>query len=285
MKFWIPVLALALVQSARAQLSVEIVPDQQQFLKDESMSIKVRITNRSGQTLNLGKEKDWLTFSVASRDGFSIGQLRDVPVTGEFTLESATVVTRRIDLMPYFNFDHPGRYALAATVKVPGWNNEINSKSALVEVVRGTKIWEQEFGIPKDAGLPETRKYILQQARFQKDLLLYVRVTDGSEIHTWRVFPAGPLVSFSRPEAQVDKQSKLHLLFQTGARSFLYSVVRPDGEVLVRQTYDYGGKSRPVLKLQENGMIVVYGGARRLTAEETARLIAANTNGVSSVKP
>ena len=286
MRFWLVVLlaVFALLPGARAQLSVEIVLDQGQFLKDESMPIKVRITNRSGQTLKLGAEKDWLTFSVASRDGFSVTQSRDLPLTTEFTLESATLVTRRLDLMPYFDFSYTGRYTIAATLKVPGWEQAINSKPVLVEVVRGTKIWEQEFGVPADKGTPEARKYVLQQARFLKDLFLYVRVTDLEEYRTFRVFPAGPLVSFSRPEAQVDKQSQLHLLFQTGARSFRYSVIRPDGEMLVRQTYDYSGSSRPVLKLQENGNIVVYGGARRLTNEEAARLSASNTNEVDGVK-
>jgi hypothetical protein len=285
MKFWFALLAFGVLVQARAQLSVEIVLDQEQFLKDESMPIKVRITNRSGQTLKLGAEKDWLTFSVGSRDGFTVGQLREVPVLGEFSLESATVVTRKFDLMSYFNFGDTGRYTIGATVRVADWNKEMSSKPARVEVVRGTKMWEQEFGVPTEKGLPEVRKYILQQARFLKDLVLYVRVTNFDESHSFRVFPAGQLVSFSRPEAQVDKESKLHLLFQTGARSFIYSMIRPDGEVLSRQTYDYSGGSRPVLKIQENGNIAVYGGARRITAEETARLIAANTNEVRAVKP
>ena len=280
MRCWLLlVLAMSvLLPGARAQVSVEIVLDQEQFLKDESMPIKVRIINRSGQTLKLGKEPDWLTFSVGSRDGFAVKQLNDVPLMGEFILESANVVTRRFDLMRYFDFGYTGRYTIAATLKIPEWQQEIQSKSALVEVVHGTKIWEQEFGVPAEKGAPEPRKYILQQARFLKQLLLYVRVTDLGETRTFRVFPAGPLVSFSRPEAQLDKQSQLHLLFQTGARSFTYSLVRPDGELVVQQTHDYLGSSRPVLKLLENGTIGVSGGARRLTQEEAARLTASNTN-------
>src|SRR5437773_4950019 len=112
MKFWfLGLLAGSLwLPCAHAQLSVEIVLDQEQFLKDESMPIKVRITNRSGQTLKLGAEKDWITFSIASRDGYSVPQLREVPLGDEFTLESATVATRRVDLMPYFEFGYTGNY-------------------------------------------------------------------------------------------------------------------------------------------------------------------------------
>ena len=277
--------ALLLLPQARAQMSIEIVLDQEQFLKDESMPIKVRITNRSGQTLKLGTEKDWLTFSVASRDGYSVPQLHDIPLEKEFSLESASVATRRVDLMPYFDFAYTAMYTISATLKVPGWEKQFSSRPVLVEVVRGTKIWEEDFGVPTEKGLPETRKYVLQQARFLKQLQLYARVTNPDESHTFRVFPAGPLVAFSRPEAQVDKESKLHLLFQTGAKSFSYSVIRPDGDLLLHQTYDYSGSSRPVLKVATNGFIFVYGGARRFTSDEATRLIQANTNEVHGVKP
>src|SRR5206468_4599400 len=80
MKLWVLCLGAAcvLLPQAHAQLSVEILPDQEQVLKDESVPIKVRITNRSGQTLKLGNETNWLTFTVTSRDGLPVVPLRDV---------------------------------------------------------------------------------------------------------------------------------------------------------------------------------------------------------------
>src|SRR5438552_6731383 len=110
------------LMQARGQLSVEIVLDQQQFLKDESMPVKVKITNRSGQTLHFGKEADWLTFSVDNRDGSLVSKLHDVPVPGEFDLESATVATRQVDVTPCFDFSQPGRYNITATIKVRDWD-------------------------------------------------------------------------------------------------------------------------------------------------------------------
>src|SRR6185503_3087057 len=106
-------------------------------------------------------------------------------------------------------------------------NEEISSKPRMFQIVRGTKLWEQEFGVPGPAGTPEARKFILQQANYQKSLKLYLRITDGSDNVVYRVFPLGQLVSFSQPEAQIDKASYLHVLFQTGARSFLFQVVSP----------------------------------------------------------
>lgn len=255
--------ALAVV----AQVSVEVVLDQDQFLRDESLPVKVRVTNRSGQTIELGKDSEWLSFSVESLDGKMVHKLSAPSVTGEFTLESARVATRQVDIAPSYDLGEPGRYSVAATVKIKAWNEEVSSRPRAFQIVRGTKLWEQEFGVPGAGGVPEARKFILQQANYHKSLKLYVRVADGNDNVVFRVFPLGQLVSFSQPEAQVDKAGYLHVLFQTGARSFLFQVVSPDGEVVLRQTYDYSER-RPVLRANSDGRIFVAGGVRRLAASD-----------------
>jgi len=233
--------------------------------------------------VQLGKTNDWLTFAAESRDGYLVSRLRDPSVPGAFSLESATVATRRVDLGSCFDFDHTGRYLIAATIKVPEWEQEISSRPVMVEVVRGLRIWQQEFGVPAKQGAPEMRKYVLQQARFIKDLTLYVRVTDLEENRTFQVYPVGTLVSFSHPEAQVDRESKLHLLFQNGARTFLYSIINPDGTLRLQQVYDYAGGPSVRLKVREEGDIFVSGGTRRLMAEETRAN--SSTNEVKTAKP
>ena len=279
-------LLLVSVVCLRAQVTVEVLPEQEQFLRDESMHIKVRITNRSGQALELGKTGDWLTFAVENRDDAVVNRLGDVPVAGEFSLESSMVANRRVDLMPYFNLSKPGRYTVTATVKIPQWNEEVASKPKSFEIIRGNTIWEQEFGVPTAQGSPEVRKYALQQAHYLKRLILYVRLTDTAENHIFRVFPVGPIVSFSRqPEAQVDKESNLHLLFQTGARSFTYAMINPEGEIVARQTHDYTS-SRPVLRSNDGGKISVAGGVRRMAGDDIPPIVnPAPTNDVKGPKP
>ena len=96
---------------------------------------------------------------------------------------------------------------------------------------------------------------------------LHVRVTDAVEGKIYRVFPVGIFVSSSRPEPQLDKLSNLHLLFQTGARVFNYSVVDPDGQLILRQKYEYTA-TRPILKPDKEGNIIVAGGIRRPMAND-----------------
>src|SRR5262245_31982051 len=95
------VLTLGSLRIASAQVRVEVTLDQEQFLSGEALPAAVRVTNRSGQTLHLGGQPDWLTFSVESREGSIVVKNGEVPVLGEFTLESSKVATKVADLAPY----------------------------------------------------------------------------------------------------------------------------------------------------------------------------------------
>jgi hypothetical protein len=269
-----------------AQVSLELEIDQEQFLLNESLPVRVRITNRAGQPLNLGQEKYWITFSISSRDGSLVSPSGERPALGDLSLDPSLSAQRTVDLMPYFDLNKTGRYTVSASLNIPQWNEEIASKPKPFEIARGTKIWEQEFGVPAaDGSSPEARRYALVQANYVKRLMLYVRVTDLNDRQVFKVFPAGPLVSFSRPETHIDGLSNLHVLFQTGARSFLYEVVSPSGELLRRQTYDYTN-TRPVLRSGEDGVTSVAGGAQRLTANDLPPPTAtAATNNVQTPTP
>lgn len=263
-----PLLLAASLLPVTAQVKVEVTLPQDQYLQGESIPAAVRIINRSGQPLHLGAEEDWLTFSVESRDGFVVSRTAEMPaVVGEFDLESSQVATKRVNLAPGFILSQPGRYTVTATVKIKAWDREVASPPKAFDIIHGAVLWQQEFGLPATGGAaPEVRKYVLEQANYLKGhLRLYVRLTDGSGARALRVLPVGQMVSISQPEGQVDRLSNLHVLFANGPRSFSYTVYNPDGELLVRQSYEYQN-TRPRLAVDQEGKISVLGGVRRLTA-------------------
>jgi hypothetical protein len=275
-------LAVALTPVS-AQVTVELTQDQNQFLPAESMPLAVRITNRSGQNLRLGRSEDWLTFSVETRDGEVVPKLGEVPVGEEFVLESSRVVTLRVDLAPYFALNRSGRYSVTATMQIKDWNQSVRSQPRSFDIIEGARLWVQEIGVPNSAlgtnGTPEIRKFILQQANdARSQLRLYVRLTDASGARTFRVFPIGRMVAFGRPEPQVDKFSNLHLLYQGGPHSFNYAVINPDGEIIARRTYDYAD-TRPRLQPDAEGKILVTGGLRRPTPQDVPSSKAAKVTG------
>ena len=262
-KFLFTLALLASVGAARAQVNVEVLFDQEHFLRSESLPLRVRISNFSGQTLRLGEELDWLAFTVTADDGKALARQGNIPLPKPFTLDSAKSVSLRADLMPYFQLREPGRYKVAVRVKIPQLESEVTADWKSFDIISGAKIWEKEVGVPGTSPLV-VRKFALQQATFLKQARLYARVTDATEATLIRVLPLGPLTSFSSPEAVVDKSSQLHVLFQNGQRSFSYAIVTPDGEQIIRQTHDIVGSSRPTLRQEDDGRVVVHGGQRRL---------------------
>ena len=274
MKFFRFILGLALlpVFNASAQVTVNLTLAQDQFLPCEALPVAVHITNQSGQPLHFGADADWLTFSVEAGDGFVVVKNSNPPVQGEFTLDSSQVATKRVDLAPYFGLSKSGHYQVTATVKIKDWEKEVTSPPKGFDVINGAKLWTQVFGVPLPAGVtnrqPEIRKYTLEEANYLRSRLrMYVRVSDESGTTVFKVRPVGPMVSFSQPEAQLDRLSNLHVIYQSGAAAFTYSVVNPDGDITQQEIYDYRDV-RPRLRADDNDNITVYGGVRRVKPVE-----------------
>jgi hypothetical protein len=261
-------LGLMILRSS-AQVSIELELPQEQFLPSEAMPLAVKITNRSGQQIHLGADPAWLTFSVESVDGFVIIKKSEVPVTGEFDLESSQLAIKRVDLTPYFVMSKPGRYKIIATLRIKDWNANINSAAKHFDIVHGSRIWAQEFGVPSATnGAPEVRKFSLCQANYlRSQLRLYVQLSDAQEAQVFHAEALGTLVSFSQPEAQVDRTCQLHVLWQTGAQAFNYCLINPNGNVANREIYD-NFNSRPHLGVNDNGEVSVKGGVRRTKPTE-----------------
>ena len=289
MKFLFPIVSgcIAFAPWLSAQVSVDLALDQDQFLPGESLTVGVRITNFSGQTLHLGKDNDWLHITLEGRDNYLVPATAELPVTGEFEVQSSKVVTRRVDVAPCFSLGRPGRYMIRATVRLKDWNKELVSKAKGFDLIAGTTLWEQDVGISAPEGsrqAPEVRKYALQQAFHLKQMKLYARVTDQSGSRVIGVFPIGPLLSFSTPEHQIDKSSNLHVLYQVGAKNFNYSVINPDGKLLIRQTYEYTD-TRPGLRMDKQARIYVVGGNRRVAFDDLPVPLDSSNDDASPPKP
>jgi hypothetical protein len=259
--------------SATAQVKVEVHFDGEQFIANEPLIARVRIVNDSGTTLRFGDTPDWLGFAIESLEGPYVRALRPPKtITEPFNVESSHTANVRVDLAPAFDLTKTGRYKVTATVKVPSFGTSFASPAKTFFIVTGTRRWEKQFGAPSHIappdsnGLPELRKYMLIEALSGKETRFYVRVTDKFESNI-RVIPIGTLVSFSKPEPQIDKWSNLHVLYQIGARAFTYFVVNPDGLLIARETHEISD-SRPYMATTDEGRIVIRGGNRRPTVDD-----------------
>jgi len=275
-KFAILLVLLTAAHVAQAQpngVTAELQIEQDQYLPDEDMPVKVRIVNRSGQPVVLGVDKQWITFDIVGEHEYVVPKLAEMEVRGPFTLLSGQAVTKAFNPTPYFNFRRTGRYRLGAIVKVPQWKEEIACKPVSFTILEGLPLPDfdnMSFGVPPPPGVtnqaPEVRRYSLLKVSYVDQVKLYFRLTDERG-RTLRVFPLARMVDFGRPSAQIDAANNLHVLFQTGARSFTYNILDPNGALLARQCHEYT-QTRPSLRLGDDGQISVGGGRRVWTTDD-----------------
>lgn len=254
-------------------LELEVQLDSAQFLPGEDIPVGVRISNLSGRTLTFGTTTNWLTFYAETRDGEIVTRLGQVPVMGEFALESTKAGTKWWNIRPYFDLDRPGNYLLYAELRLPEWDTRLVSDPAPFNIQSSRSLWEVSFGVPasatsEDPGAPEVRQYALLAATRGKERKLYARVMDPSDGHIFRVIQLDRLLSFSNPQQQLDSTSRLHVLFQTSGSSYTYCVVSPEGELVGRERHDIVPGSRPRLAKESDGSIRVQGGQRSPTPSD-----------------
>jgi len=253
---------------APAQVTVDLRLDQTEFLPGEAILLAVKITNLSGQPMHFGGDPGWLTFSVESSDGLDVVKISEVPVREQFDLFSSQAGTLHVDIAPSFQLDRISHYKVTAILRLKDWATSITSPAREFDVVTGVKLWTQQFGMPSAGGPPEMREFSLEKANYlRQQLRLYLQLTDAAESRIYKVFALGPMVSFGYPEEQVDRNSELHVLWQTGAQTFSYCVVSPNGVLLQRDLYELVN-SRPKLKVDDNGDVIVSGGVKRVPAAD-----------------
>lgn len=270
------VLAGTLAVVARAQVNVEVVLEQEQYLRSESLPVRIRISNDSGRALRLGEAPEWLAITITEESGKQVLKTGEVPLAKPFTIEPAKTVSLRTDLMPYFDLGNVGHYTLNLKMKVPQINEELTAKPKSFDIVSGVTLWEKDVGVPGTEPLV-TRHYALQQATFFKQQRLYVRVADATGAHVLKVISLGQSFSFSKPETMVDNVSHLHVLFRNNQETFFYGIITTDGDLIIRHTYAFA-PGAPRLRAEADGRVVVAGGQRKILLSDLPPSRVANTD-------
>src|ERR1043166_286176 len=135
---------------AYGQVRVEILLDQEQYLPAEPFLARIRIHNRSGQTLRLGNGDDWLNFAIETEDGKIVKQWQSPKVDEEFVLPSASRATKTVDLAPCFDLNTYGSYKVVASIKIPSWNQTVNSPAKKFYIMNGRNLQTLAFGVPTE---------------------------------------------------------------------------------------------------------------------------------------
>ena len=264
MKFGIYVAAffLIVVAGARAQIQVELTFKRVQYIAHEPILATVRIANNSGRDIDLHDDsgQHWFGFEINAGEGRLLAPLRTDAGEPDLHIDAGQMVTRKINLTALFPVADFGAYHVRANVFFADLNKYFYSTTKVVQVADARPIWQKTVGVPEGMpGAGESRTYSLLSNRLLDHTALYVRVENRDTGVVFTTYSLGRIIASQDPQAEVDRANQLHVLHCASPRSWAYSHVGLNGELLAHSTF-LETKSRPRLRHTPDGSIAVNGG-------------------------
>lgn len=251
---------LLLPASVQAQVQVELKFKRLQYVAYEPIMAEVKITNLAGRDIELrdGNGERWFGFEVTTGEDGRL--LAPAPLEPEppLRIETGTTVTRKVNLTPVFPVHDLGPYHVRANVFFADLNKFFYSPAKVFHVGDARAIWQRTVGVP-DESAGATRTYSLLSNRFPDHTKLYVRVEDRSTGAVYSTYPIGRAIAYDDPQVEIDRANQLHVLHCAAPRTWAYSRVGLNGEIIARSTF-METKSRPRLRRADDGLVAVKGG-------------------------
>lgn len=253
---------------ARAQIKVELQVPHRLYLAYEPMLAAVTITNLSGRDITLEDtpNNQWFGFQISTVDDTPVAP-RDLHYKNEpLQIEAGQSIKRTVNLVTLFPITEYGLYRIRGAIYFSPTQRYYTSQPQNIEVTEGKTIWQQTVGVPE--GMPGAGDYhvfTVMTHRLAAETRLYVRVEDKDREIVYATFPVGKLTLGQPPEIKLDETNQLHLLHQSGSRTYLHSIVGVNGELLSQSTYNVT-KTRPRLHRNQAGKTGVIGGQLEIPA-------------------
>lgn len=255
-------IALCFCQPAAAQFAAGLRLDKTNYLALEQVTATVTVSNRSGADVVMSgsSQGNWLAFEVTDGTGRTLTPIA-MPQEKTFLFKAGTTIEEKVVLSERYALGELGTYGVTATVYHPPTRQFYASNRTRLNVLDAKPFWETQIGVPagyRNAG--RIHRYSLSIFRDVDRTSIYVRVTDERSGEKLVAYPLGPVSSAIDPQANVDNENKLHVMFLAVPRTYCHAVILPDGKLAKREYHKELDNSRPVLIANQDGTFAVQGG-------------------------
>ncbi|MFN2507840.1 MAG: hypothetical protein ABR589_03610 [Chthoniobacterales bacterium] len=258
--------------TAQAQIQVDLKFKRLQYVAYEPIIATVRITNLSGRAIDLRDENGqrWFGFEVTAGEDRLLTPTNQ-PEEPALKMETGQTVTQKINLTPLFPVHDLGSYRVRANLFFADLNKFFYSQRKVIQVGDARPIWQRTVGVPEGGpGAGSLRTYSLLSNRFPDHTKLYVRVEDKSTGAVYSTYSLGRMIVYDDPEVELDRANQLHVLHCAAPRTWAYSRVGVNGELLAQSNY-METRSRPRLRHSADGAVTIKGGTLDAPVAESAR--------------
>jgi hypothetical protein len=261
---------LLIAISTQGQIQIDLKLPRLQYIAYEPVVATVGITNLAGRDVELrdSEGQAWFGFEITGSEGQPIAASSNNVSQPPLQIEAGKHVTQKINLAPLYAVQELGTYHVRAYIHFADLNRFFYSERKVFEVTDARPIWQRTVGVPGDASAPgKVRTYSLLTNRFPSYTGLYVRVEDKDTGIVYAAQSLGRIISMGEPQAELDRENQLHVLHCAGPRSWTYSRVGLNGQVLAHSSF-LETKTRPRLFHSAEGDVVVKGGMSQDTAAQ-----------------
>jgi hypothetical protein len=274
MKFWIHLATLFFLGAiAHGQIQVELKFKRLQYIAHEPVVASIKITNLTGRDIDLHDDsgQHWFGFEVTAGEGRLLAPLKTDVDEPALHVEAGKTITRKINLTPVFPVHDFGTYRVRANVFFADLNKYFYSQTKVFQITEARAIWQKTVGVPDGRpGAGEVRTYSLLSNRFPDHTSIYVRVENKNSGVVYTTYSLGRVIAFDEPQAEIDSANQLHVLHCAAPRTWAYSHIGLNGELLAHSTF-METKTRPRLRHTAEGAIAVSGGKLDVPAPPSAR--------------
>jgi hypothetical protein len=250
------------IGGAHGQIQVELKFKRLQYIAYEPVVATLGIINLAGRDVDLhdAEGQPWFGLEITGSEGQPIAPVSTDKKQAPLKIEAGKKVTQRINLTPLYAVHDLGVYHVRAHIYFADLSKFFYSQTKVFEVTEARPIWQRTVGMPDGAvGPGSARTYSLLTNRLPDHTSLYVRVEDKDSGIVYATYSLGRVIAFDEPQAELDRSNQLHILYCAAPRSWGYSRVGLNGELIARSSF-IETKTRPRLFHATDGTVAVRGG-------------------------
>lgn len=256
-------LSVLVAGQAQAQLVVNVRTNKRVYVAYEPIIATVTVANRAGKDVVLGDHDgvSWLTLQVNVVGGDRLMPYSGTPRFEPRVLAKNAMVEQTVSLGHFYPLGGQDTYSVRASVFFPELGQSFVSNHATFRVSEGTIFWQEQIGLASErSGRSTYRRFMLLSFQEDDHMSLFVRLKDERSNRVLATYALGRLVPHRDPQATIDAQSRLHVLFLTGPRFYRHSVIGPNGVREAEEIYQTHEGRHPQLVVSNAGNVRVAGG-------------------------
>ena len=214
---------------ALGQLEVGCKLSESRYLAFEEIPVTLEIVNQASRELVIGGEKAeaYLSFDIRNNRSESIARHPDQALE-IIRIPARSTVTRKINLLKYYDLRKIGAYTLRARVE---WKDKYYySANGYFDVIQGDTLGSIISEYDPDGSF---RTYTLETIQRDRMEMAFMRIED--ENSCYGVFPLGTIIKLYKPVMIVDSVGKIHVLTHAGPSTFVQYILSGDGSILDRR--------------------------------------------------